>query len=543
MHIAMPLPRVFFDFTVAEQPLGRVVFELFADVVPKTAENFRLLCAGFPTPAGGHLTYAGSPVHRVVAGFMLQGGDFTKRNGTGGQSVYGGMFEDERLDGPGSDVDREGLLVMANRGPNTNGSQWFITLAPSPHLTGKHVVFGRVVAGMQHVKTIGALATDSRDRPLSPVVVAHCGELEYRAPARPASSAGGRSPEPRRGRSESRARSARSDSFAGSRSRSRSPVRADKRRARSYSASQSPSRSRSPSPRREREKDARDKRDRKERKERRRDRREKRGSKRKPRSRRRDDDSDDETLSELDARLEREEKERLEVARREREAREREELERERQAVKDAGGVVYKGRGAMRYLDPESRPANYDARSTPTWGRGRGRGGRGEAHGHRDGPNGRSGERWERGVAVPRYEREGARGGGGGGRDMDRWDAGGRMGDGAVADAERDRVDRVDRSDRGGREARVSSLLDRLERRTEAGGGFVRSTAEGDAESTGTLGANANENGDRNRDGNGDDEGREARKAQWGARATSPRRSRSRSLERRDDSDMELDDD
>ncbi|TXT13496.1 hypothetical protein VHUM_00863 [Vanrija humicola] len=137
----MPLPRTFFDFTVGDKPLGRVVFELFTDVVPKTAENFRALSTGEKgqSASGATLSYKGSPVHRVIDGFMIQGGDFTKRNGSGGESIYGGMFKDERLSGDGTDVDREGLLVMANRGPDTNGSQWFITLAAAPHLTGKHV--------------------------------------------------------------------------------------------------------------------------------------------------------------------------------------------------------------------------------------------------------------------------------------------------------------------------------------------------------------------------------------------------------------------
>ncbi|KLT42409.1 hypothetical protein CC85DRAFT_245882 [Cutaneotrichosporon oleaginosum] len=139
----MPLPRVFMDFTVGDAPLGRVVFELFSDVVPKTAENFRALCTGEKRNAKGEpLAYKGSPVHRIIDGFMLQGGDFTKRNGSGGESIYGGTFADERLTGDGTEVDREGLLVMANRGPDTNGSQWFVTLAPAPHLTGKHVYVG-----------------------------------------------------------------------------------------------------------------------------------------------------------------------------------------------------------------------------------------------------------------------------------------------------------------------------------------------------------------------------------------------------------------
>ncbi|ORY25055.1 cyclophilin-like domain-containing protein [Naematelia encephala] len=137
-----PLPRTFFDFTVGDLPLGRVVFELFSDVVPKTTENFRALCTGekgLSPISHVPLHYKSSIIHRVIEGFMIQGGDFTKRTGAGGESIYGRMFEDERLEGEGTEVDKAGLLVMANRGPNTNGSQWFITLAPSPHLTGKHV--------------------------------------------------------------------------------------------------------------------------------------------------------------------------------------------------------------------------------------------------------------------------------------------------------------------------------------------------------------------------------------------------------------------
>ncbi|OWZ52439.1 peptidyl-prolyl isomerase G (cyclophilin G) [Cryptococcus neoformans c45] len=361
-------PRVFFDFAVAGQPLGRVVFELYANVVPKTAENFRALCTGEKgiSPISSlPLHYKNSIVHRVIEGFMIQGGDFTKKNGAGGESIYGAPFEDERLDGEGCEVDKKGLLVMANRGPNTNGSQYFITLAPAPHLTGKHVVFGRVVFGMEHVETIGQLSTDDRDRPLSTVTITHCGELELRRPP----------PEPR-ARSAS-VSSSFSDRFRSrSRSRSRSPSRnrsrdrsaSIKRRSRSRRYSDSESES---------DYDSDDSRERRRRrKDRKRSKHSKHSSKTKSKSksRRRNSESDrEETLSELDARLEREEKEKLEKERLEKLAGMKRKIEEEKQRVKDAGGVVYKGRGAMKYLDPETinrqqLPQNFNIRG----GRGRG---------------------------------------------------------------------------------------------------------------------------------------------------------------------------
>ncbi|KIR25947.1 peptidyl-prolyl isomerase G (cyclophilin G) [Cryptococcus deuterogattii LA55] len=359
-------PRVFFDFAVAGQPLGRVVFELYANV-------FRALCTGekgISPISSVPLHYKNSIVHRVIEGFMIQGGDFTKKTGAGGESIFGAPFEDERLDGEGCDVDKKGLLVMANRGPNTNGSQYFITLAPAPHLTGKHVVFGRVVFGMEHIDTIGQLPTDDRDRPLSPVTIIHCGELELRRPppkprARSASISSSFSD---RSRSRSRSRSP-------SRNRSRdasSPDRSasTKRRSRSRKYSDSGSES---------DYDSDDSRERRRRrKDRKRSKRSKSKSKSKSKSRRlsrgRDSESErEETLSELDARLEREEKEKLEKERLEKLAEMKRKIEEEKQRVKDAGGVIYKGRGAMKYLDPETinrqqLPQNFNIRG----GRGRG---------------------------------------------------------------------------------------------------------------------------------------------------------------------------
>ncbi|EPS96725.1 hypothetical protein FOMPIDRAFT_18340, partial [Fomitopsis schrenkii] len=170
-------PRVFLDIAVDGNPAGRVIFELFADDVPKTAENFRALCTGEKSlsPLSDHpLYYKNSIIHRSIPGFMIQGGDFTKRNGTGGESIYGGTFPDEDLR---RSLDAEGLLCMANKGPNTNGSQFFVTLRECPHLNGKHVVFGRVIRGYDVVQKIAEVPTDAKDRPSVAITIVNCGEL------------------------------------------------------------------------------------------------------------------------------------------------------------------------------------------------------------------------------------------------------------------------------------------------------------------------------------------------------------------------------
>jgi len=170
-------PRVFVDLTIGNIPLGRIVFELFTEIAPKTADNFRSLCtgeAGIGKTTEKPLHYKGCLFHRVVKNFMIQGGDFVNFNGTGGESIYGGTFDDEDFI---LKHDRPYLLSMANRGKNTNGSQFFVTTAPTPHLDGLHVVFGHVVSGKEVVKEIEDLDVDKKDRPLQDVRMVNCGEL------------------------------------------------------------------------------------------------------------------------------------------------------------------------------------------------------------------------------------------------------------------------------------------------------------------------------------------------------------------------------
>jgi peptidylprolyl isomerase len=206
----MSNPKVFFDISIGGAPAGRVTFELFADVTPKTAENFRALCTGEKGTgkSGKPLHYKvsdtrpkrsrsrrkkrkrkkkkkkkekilnffcsqGSSFHRIITQFMCQGGDFTKGNGTGGESIYGEKFADENFK---LKHDKPYLLSMANAGPNTNGSQFFITTVVTSWLDGKHTVFGRVVSGEDVVKKMEAVGSQS-GKTAKTVTIADCGQL------------------------------------------------------------------------------------------------------------------------------------------------------------------------------------------------------------------------------------------------------------------------------------------------------------------------------------------------------------------------------
>lgn len=302
----MVRPRTFFDFSVNNDLLGRVIFELFNDTAPITCENFRALCTGEKglSSSGNPLYYKNSIIHRSIHNFMIQGGDFTKRSGAGGESIYGSTFVDEDLSRP---LDTEGLLCMANKGPNTNGSQFFITLRQCPHLNGKHVVFGKVIKGYEVIKQVAEVLVDEKDRPLTPVVISNCGELELRKP--PAK----------------RAQTLMSNS--------QERGTADRRQSRR-------SRSRSGSPDSDME----------------------RSRRKKPKRKRTSEDEKgenekqinkvpvEETEEEYDARLEREENERIEAER-------KTELERIKRKydsdIQNSNGIRFKGRGRMKFVDPE----------------------------------------------------------------------------------------------------------------------------------------------------------------------------------------------
>ncbi|XP_077417425.1 peptidyl-prolyl cis-trans isomerase A [Vanacampus margaritifer] len=164
----MAKPRVFFDVTSDGTPMGRIVMELRADVVPKTAENFRALCTG----EKGY-GYKGSTFHRVIPDFMCQGGDFTNHNGTGGKSIYGNKFADENFTLKHTGA---GIMSMANAGPNTNGSQFFICTAKTTWLDGKHVVFGSVVEGLDVVKQMEKKGSSS-GKTSTKLIIADSGQL------------------------------------------------------------------------------------------------------------------------------------------------------------------------------------------------------------------------------------------------------------------------------------------------------------------------------------------------------------------------------
>ena len=169
-------PVVFFDIAIGGVPQGRMKFELYADRVPKTVENFRQFCTGeHKDPAGKPMGYKGSIFHRSIHSFMIQGGDFLNSDGTGSISIYGGQFADENFDVKHTSP---GLLSMANSGKNTNGCQFFITCARAEFLDNKHVVFGRIMGPEGHaiMRKIENLPTDEGDRPRMKVEIVECGE-------------------------------------------------------------------------------------------------------------------------------------------------------------------------------------------------------------------------------------------------------------------------------------------------------------------------------------------------------------------------------
>ncbi|XP_044281188.1 NK-tumor recognition protein isoform X2 [Varanus komodoensis] len=174
---AQDRPQCFFDIEINREPVGRIIFQLFSDVCPKTCKNFLCLCTGekgIGKTTEKKLCYKGSTFHRVVKNFMIQGGDFSEGNGKGGESIYGGYFKDENFI---LKHDRAFLLSMANRGKHTNGSQFFITTKPAPHLDGVHVVFGLVISGFEVIEQIENLKTDAASRPYADVRVIDCGVL------------------------------------------------------------------------------------------------------------------------------------------------------------------------------------------------------------------------------------------------------------------------------------------------------------------------------------------------------------------------------
>ncbi|KAF7289759.1 Peptidyl-prolyl cis-trans isomerase [Mycena indigotica] len=171
------MANTYFDVSIGGAPAERIVFKLYDDVVPKTTDNFRKLCQGLDIngqPSAQGYGYAGSKFHRIIPQFMLQGGDFTRHNGTGGVSIYGEKFKDENFQLKHT---KPFLLSMANAGPNTNGSQFFITTVVTSWLDGKHVVFGEVVTGTDVVKKVEAVGTSS-GAPTKTVTIVASGIVE-----------------------------------------------------------------------------------------------------------------------------------------------------------------------------------------------------------------------------------------------------------------------------------------------------------------------------------------------------------------------------
>ncbi|PXF42935.1 Peptidyl-prolyl cis-trans isomerase B [Gracilariopsis chorda] len=166
--------KAFFDVEIGDEPVGRMVFELFGEAVPKTVENFKHLA--LHTKGFG---YKGSIFHRIIPGFMAQGGDFENSDGTGGKSIYGAKFDDENFKLRHTS---RGLLSMANAGPNTNGAQFFVLFKEAPWLDGRHVVFGKLSEGHNVLERLENVQTSRSDRPKKAVVVVDCGSIDVDTP-------------------------------------------------------------------------------------------------------------------------------------------------------------------------------------------------------------------------------------------------------------------------------------------------------------------------------------------------------------------------
>jgi cyclophilin family peptidyl-prolyl cis-trans isomerase len=156
--------HIYLDISIDDKPNGQIIIKLFDNIVPKTCENFKLLCK--------NKKYKNNIFHRVIKNFMIQGGDYEKGDGTGGKSIYGNTFDDENFELKHS---KPYMVSMANCGPNTNGSQFFITTIHTPHLDGKHVVFGEVINGIDIIKKINEIQTDHNDKPVYEVKITNCG--------------------------------------------------------------------------------------------------------------------------------------------------------------------------------------------------------------------------------------------------------------------------------------------------------------------------------------------------------------------------------
>eukprot|EP00928_Gymnodinium_smaydae_P047832 TRINITY_DN31954_c0_g1_i1.p2 TRINITY_DN31954_c0_g1~~TRINITY_DN31954_c0_g1_i1.p2 ORF type:complete len:229 (+),score=63.78 TRINITY_DN31954_c0_g1_i1:139-825(+) len=173
---------VYLEVEISSVNIGRMIFKLYSNICPKTVENFRSLCTG--ERGTGLMTklplhFKGAKFHRIIPGFMAQGGDFELGDGRGGESIYGGKFADE-AGGLALRHAKRGLLSMANSGQDTNGSQFFILFKPAHHLNGKHCVFGELVEGQATLDAIEGVKTQSDDKPIAPITVSRCGQLERR---------------------------------------------------------------------------------------------------------------------------------------------------------------------------------------------------------------------------------------------------------------------------------------------------------------------------------------------------------------------------